>query len=144
MKRGKRFTSSTFATGFNQPQGFIVTGTGPKTVLRRAIGPSLSAAIPPVANPLGNPVLELHNPDGSVVTNDNWKDTQEAAITATGLQPSNDLESAILATLTPVDPAVSGSGEYTAVPRGNNAPAPVRPVRDLRHRRCRRDHLAIG
>ncbi len=100
--------------------GFIVTGTGPKKVILRAIGPSLSGANPPVANPLADPVLELHEPDGIIVTNRNWKDTQEAEIMATGLQPSNDLESAIVATLDPADPSVAGSGEYTAVLRGNN------------------------
>ena len=100
--------------------GFIVTGTGPKKVILRAIGPSFSGANPPVADPLADPVLELHKPDGTIVTNDNWKDTQEAEIMATGLQPSNDLESAMVDTLDPVDPSVAGSGEYTAVLRGNN------------------------
>ena len=33
--------------------------------------------------------------------NDNWKDTQQAEIEATGLQPTNDLESAIFQTLAP-------------------------------------------
>ena len=101
--------------------GFIVTGTGgPKKVLLRAIGPSLADANQPVANALANPVLELHKPDGSVITNNNWKDSQEQAITATHLAPTNDLESAIVATLDPLDPAVSGSGVYTAIVSGKN------------------------
>ena len=65
-------------------------------------------------------MLELHQPDGSVITNDNWKSSQQAEIEATGLAPTNDLESAIIATLPPVDPAVSGSGIYTAIVSGKN------------------------
>ncbi len=84
--------------------GFIITGTAPMHVLIRAIGPSLSPGIP---DPLADPVLEF----GSL-TNDNWRDTQEAAIIATGIQPSNDLEAAIDATLSP--------GFYTAIVRGKN------------------------
>ena len=74
--------------------GFIVTGISPKRVIVRAIGPSLSAfGVPGV---LADPTLELHSPDGSVTTNDNWKDDQQGEIEATGLQPSNDAESAIV------------------------------------------------
>jgi hypothetical protein len=58
-------------------------------------------------------VLELHGPSGfTTVINDNWRDTQEMAITATGLAPTDDSESAIDATLAP--------GAYTAVVRGKN------------------------
>jgi hypothetical protein len=48
-----------------------------------------------------------------VATNDNWKNTQQAAIQATGLAPPNDLEAAILATV--------ATGNYTAILQGNNA-----------------------
>jgi len=93
--------------------GFIITGTGPKRVLLRAIGPSLTqSGFPP---PLGDPVLELHGPRGFVtITNDNWRDdpVQEAAIIAAGIPPANNLESAIDATLDP--------GAYTAIVRGKN------------------------
>ena len=93
--------------------GFIVTGTAPKHVLIRAIGPSLTGFGVPDA--LANPALELHGP-GEFVTmaNDNWRDTQEAAIQATGIAPSHDLESAIDATLNP--------GAYTAVARAAITP----------------------
>lgn len=94
--------------------GFIITGDAPKEVILRAIGPSLAEM--DVANPLADPVLELHQGIGGVdtvlATNDNWKDTQQAAIEATGLQPKNDLESAILRTLDP--------GSYTAIVSGKN------------------------
>lgn len=92
--------------------GFIITGTLPKHVLLRAIGPSLTdSGVPDV---LADPVLELHGPGAFVtITNDNWKDdpVQEAAILATGIPPTNDLESAIDATLAP--------GAYTAIGRGS-------------------------
>lgn len=89
--------------------GFIITGNGSKNLVVRGIGPSLAnVGIP---NPLADPELELHTPGGSLV-NDNWKNTQQAAIKATGLAPTNDLESAILATLDP--------GVYTAILRGKN------------------------
>ena len=76
----------------------------------RAIGPSLGAF--GVVGALADPTLELHEPDGTIVTNDNWKDTQEAEIIATTIQPTNDLESAIVATLAP--------GAYTAIVSGKN------------------------
>jgi hypothetical protein len=93
--------------------GFIITGTAPKHVLIRAIGPSLAGL--GVPNALADPVLELHGSGSfATVTSDNWRDdpAQEIAITATGLAPTNNLESAIDATLIP--------GSYTAVVRGKN------------------------
>lgn len=93
--------------------GFIIMGTAPKHVLLRAIGPSLSGFGVPDA--LADPVLELHGPGAfATVINDNWRDDalQEAAIIATGIPPTNNLESAIDATLNP--------GAYTAILRGKN------------------------
>jgi hypothetical protein len=91
--------------------GFIITGSVPKHVIVRAIGPSLTRF--GITNPLLDPVLELHGPGSfSTITNDNWRDTQEAAIQATGLAPTDDRESAIDVTLAP--------GSYTAIVRGKN------------------------
>jgi uncharacterized delta-60 repeat protein len=90
--------------------GFIITGTDPKEVIVRGIGPSLGAV--GVIGFLADPVLELHKSDGTIVTNDNWKDTQQVEINATGFAPGSDLESAILATLDP--------GAYTAIVSGKN------------------------
>jgi hypothetical protein len=91
--------------------GFIITGSTPKHVVVRGIGPSLVQS--GLADVLADPVIELHGPSGFItVTNDNWRDAQEMAITATGLAPSNDLESAIDATLAP--------GAYTAVLKGKD------------------------
>jgi CSLREA domain-containing protein len=88
--------------------GFIITGTQPKKVILRAIGPSL-----PVSDALQNPLLELHGPNGSITINDNWIDApNKQAIIDTTVAPSNNLESAILTTL----PAHNSA--YTAVVRG--------------------------
>ena len=92
--------------------GFIITGGSGKNVIIRAIGPTLTQfGIDPAAV-LADPVLELHGPAGfTTVINNNWRTTQQAAIQATGIPPTNDLESAIVATLLP--------GQYTAIVRGN-------------------------
>jgi sugar lactone lactonase YvrE len=142
-------TKSTFATGLSGPEGlafqptphqlfnistrgfvgtgdavliggFIITGNGMvnSKVLIRAAGPSLTAL--GVSGALQDPVLRLFNSSGTVIaSNDNWKDTQQAAIQATGLAPTDDRESAILASL----PAgaftaiVTGAGNTTGVAR---------------------------
>ena len=90
--------------------GFIIVN-GPLRVVVRGIGPSL---IPfGIPNALADPTLELRDGNGALVlANDNWRQTQEAELTATGLQPSNDLESALVMTLQP--------GGYTALLRGTN------------------------
>jgi hypothetical protein len=90
--------------------GFIISGSAPKKVIVRAIGPSLGNF--GVQGALANPTLELHEPDGTVISNDDWKDDQQLEIEATGLQPSNDLESAIVETLAP--------GAYTAIVQGKD------------------------
>ena len=95
--------------------GFIVTGNAPKRVIIRAIGPSL-----PVDGKLADPTLELHDSHGLLGSNDNWRDTQESEIIASTIPPTNDLESAIVATLAPLDPNVPGSGAYTVIVSGKN------------------------
>jgi uncharacterized repeat protein (TIGR03803 family) len=87
--------------------GFIINGTDPKKVIIRGIGPSLSG----VGSTLEDPILELHQGNLTLATNDNWRQNQ-GAVEATGLQPNNDLESAIVTTLTP--------GAYTAILSGRN------------------------
>jgi hypothetical protein len=93
--------------------GFIITGTAPKHLLLRAIGPSLTQL--GIANALADPVMQLHGPGGfGTIANDNWRDDpiQELAIIATGIPPGNDLESAIDVTVLP--------GAYTAIVSGKN------------------------
>jgi len=96
--------------------GFILTGTTSTNLLFRGIGPSLGGA--GVPNALPNPTLDLRDGNGTqLLANDNWRDTQEAAIIATGIPPTNDLESAIVANLNP--------GSYTVVLRGSGTPTGV-------------------
>lgn len=90
--------------------GIIIGGNQNKRVLVRAIGPSLSDKNVP--NPLQDPTLELYQGGSRIVMNDNWKDSQEADIRATGIAPNRDAESAVIAILSP--------GEYTMVLRGKN------------------------
>ena len=94
--------------------GFIITGSDPKRVIIRGMGPSLNG----VGVTLSDPTLELHQGNTTLATNDNWKiddqtgQSQEAAIRATTIPPSNDLESAIVISLSP--------GSYTAILAGKN------------------------
>ena len=94
--------------------GFIITGTDPKPVVLRAIGPSMTVGGTPVAGRMADPVLELRDSSGALITtNDNWKDAPERTqIEGAGIAPTDDNESAILRTLVP--------GNYTVVLRGKN------------------------
>jgi plastocyanin len=96
--------------------GFIIGGTASQRVLIRAIGPSLASS--GVANALQDPTLELHDGNGTLLnSNDNWKSAQETEITATGAAPSDEHESAMVATLSPAG--------YTAIVRGVNSTSGV-------------------
>ena len=92
--------------------GFILTGSAPKNVVLRALGPSLNVNGQPLAGRLANPTLELRNGAGNLITsNDNWMTgAQRQQIMNLGLAPSNAQESALLASLQP--------GSYTAIVRG--------------------------
>jgi hypothetical protein len=94
--------------------GFIISGTDPKQVMLRAIGPSMKVGGTPVVGRMEDPVLELRNSSNALITsNDNWKDSPERAqIEESGIAPTDDRESAIVRTLTP--------GNYTVVLRGTN------------------------
>jgi hypothetical protein len=100
--------------------GFIIGGSSPKTVMVRAIGPSLTAfGVPGV---LANPVVVLFSGQTPIARNDDWQVTDPlcqssghtcgapADITATGSAPSHPQEAAILITLPP--------GPYTAIVSG--------------------------
>ena len=102
-------------------RGFVGTGDhviiaglsipGPQTarVLFRGVGPSLSNH--GVTQPLQDPRLDLFNVQGArIATNNNWRDSQQAVIMATGMAPANNLEAAIRANLLP--------GNYTAIMSG--------------------------
>jgi hypothetical protein len=93
--------------------GFIITGTGSKTVVVRGLGSTLAQPPFNVPGVLADPTLQLFDSGGHPFWfNDNWKDTQQAQIQATGLAAPNDLESGILQILQP--------GNYTAILSGKN------------------------
>lgn len=88
--------------------GFIITGSEPKKVVLRGLGPLL-----PVNENLADPTLELHGSSGLVATNDNWRDTHQDELIATTIPPNNDYDSALVQTLDP--------GAYTAILAGKGA-----------------------
>ncbi|MEO8044291.1 MAG: hypothetical protein ABI674_05240 [Spartobacteria bacterium] len=90
--------------------GVIITGLDSVHIVVRAIGPSLGNF--GVIGALQDPTLELHDANGNVTSNDNWRDTQQDELLADQLAPTDDRESAIAATLLP--------GAYTAIVRGKN------------------------
>jgi hypothetical protein len=100
--------------------GFIIAGDSPKTVLVRAVGPSLAAfGVPGV---LANPTLQLFAGPTAIAENDDWQVSlplcqqtghtcgTPADIAAGGLAPSAPQEAAVFITLAP--------GPYTAIVRG--------------------------
>ena len=93
--------------------GFIVVGSGFKDVLIRGLGPSLASA--GITGALADPIIELHSGTSNVIIaeNDNWMNNQKTEIEATGLQPSNDAEAALITTL--------AAGTYTVIERGKQA-----------------------
>ena len=92
--------------------GFIVTGTDPKTLVLRALGPSLSGF--GLSGLLNDPVLSVYNSSRTLIaSNDNWQsDPNHFVVEANGLAPANLFESAIAQTLAP--------GAYTVVLTGKD------------------------
>ena len=94
--------------------GFIASGDNGSyaQVLVRGLGPTLARPQFGVLGTLADPVVTLVDANGNVVqSNNNWKDSQQTEIKATGFAPPNDLEAAMLA---PV-----AAGNYTAILSGN-------------------------
>jgi hypothetical protein len=92
--------------------GFIISGTESKKVIVRGLGPSLAVNGVPLPDRLADPALDLFEGDTLIMSNNNWKDSQQSEIEATGIPPTDDLEAAMVATLAP--------GSYTAILRGND------------------------
>jgi hypothetical protein len=68
------------------------SGAAKRTFLIRALGPSLN-----ISGALANPQIEVRASDGTLVGhNDNWRDSQQQQIIATGAAPTNDQEAAIV------------------------------------------------
>lgn len=93
--------------------GFIIRGAAKATVVVRGIGPSLTGA--GIPSPLPDPVLTLYDSNGiALSSNDDWPSSLQAEqIVGLGLAPASQLESAILAVLSP--------GSYTAIVAGKGA-----------------------
>jgi arylsulfate sulfotransferase len=92
--------------------GFIVSGTDPKGMVLRALGPSLRRF--ELSGLLADPVLSVYNSSGTLVAiNDNWQtDPSRFFVEANGLAPENPSESAVARTLPP--------GAYTVIVRGKD------------------------
>jgi hypothetical protein len=94
--------------------GFIIRGPDSKSVVLRALGPSLGQALAPTYL-LQDPVLQLRAADGTLIAeNDNWKDDPATPFLLQGspFAPKDDRESVIVASLVP--------GAYTAIMSGKN------------------------
>ena len=91
--------------------GFIASGgNGSTQVVVRGLGPTLTQF--GVLGALADPALTLVDGNGNIVrSNNNWRDRQQAEIQATGKAPPNDLEAAILTTVS--------AGNYTVILSGN-------------------------
>jgi hypothetical protein len=110
-------TRNDVGTGNNVMIGGVII-TGQKTVVVRALGPTLTQF--GVANALHDPALELRNAQGTLVdSNDNWQSSpHKAQIQASGFAPPNPDEPAVFVTLS--------MGNYTAVVHGvGSAPTGV-------------------
>jgi hypothetical protein len=90
--------------------GFVIRGDRERRVLVRGVGPSLAAS--GVANPLLDPVLEIHDQNGQIAANDDWRSDQETEINAAGFAPGDNREAAVILSLWP--------GSYTAIVRGKD------------------------
>ena len=92
--------------------GFIVTGTQPKTMVLRALGPSLSGF--GLSDVVADPDLSVYDASGTLITsNDNWQsDPNHFIVESNGLTPSSPLEPAMARNLPP--------GAYTVIVRGKN------------------------
>ena len=92
--------------------GFVVSGINSKTVVLRALGPSLSRF--GLSDVLRDPVLKVYNSSGALIaTNDDWQgDPNHFIVESNGLVPPNLSESAMARSLAP--------GAYTVIVRGKD------------------------
>ena len=107
-------TRASVGTGENVIVGrFVVRGPSNKSLVLRALGPSMEVNGTPVDDVLDNPMIELQDSSGrSVAANDDWQNAQQAEIEATGLAPRNPGEAAMRVALP--------RGEYSVVLSGRN------------------------
>jgi hypothetical protein len=91
--------------------GFIKQNAATKRVMVRALGPSIG-----FSGTLADPVLRVFDSSGQIATNDNWRSTQQAEISASGLAPGNDKEAAVIINLV----NAAANTNYTAILSGSN------------------------
>ena len=111
--------------------GFIISGTESKQIAVRGMGPSI-----PVTGKLGDPILNVYDKTGKLIsTNDNWN-SDRASVLASGLAPIYEREAVSVLTLAPgnytvtVGGALGGSGialveVYDLTPDTNSALANI-------------------
>lgn len=93
--------------------GFIIRSSESKRVIVRGIGPSLRSNGEALPGALQDPVLEVYDEAGTLIaTNDDWRSTQQAEVTASGLAPTDDHEPAVILNL--------AGGSYTAIVKGKS------------------------
>ena len=101
--RGTTFTGNNVLIG-----GFIVQGSQPAQLIVRCLAYSLASY--GVSGALGDSVIELHDANRIIASNDDWFTSSDAAtISSYHRDPPNSIESALLITLNP--------GNYTAIVR---------------------------
>jgi hypothetical protein len=102
--------------------GFVVNGTGSRSLLLRAVGPTLAGF--GVGGALADPRLTAFAGEAVLATNDNWGTAANAATVATTAAsvgafalPAGSLDAALLATFSPggYTAQVSGAGGATGV-----------------------------
>lgn len=90
--------------------GFIMSGSAPKRLAIRGMGPSTG-----LPGAIVDPTLELHDSSGTIATNDNWQSAaNKQDIIDLGLAPNSPTESVIMTTV----PSNTNGVAYTAVMRG--------------------------
>lgn len=99
--------------------GFILTGSAPKEITVRALGPSLNVGGQPVEGRMSNPAFTLFDAEGTPIGgNDNWLDSDRAReLSNRGLAPPHAAEAADIFRLSP--------GAYTASIEGVNGESGV-------------------
>lgn len=96
-----------------QIAGFIIGGAAPKKVLIRASGPALTKyGVPAV---LADPVLEVHDANTTIATNDDWQAANRADFQTVGVDnwDLGSKDAAVVLTLNP--------GAYTAIVSGKDS-----------------------
>jgi hypothetical protein len=102
------------ALGSGVTVGFVIAGAGPRTVLIRAVGPTLTSPPFNVSSAVGDPQLALYSGTARTGENNDWGGT--GALTTAFAQvgafalPASSRDAALIATLMPGNYSVQVSG----------------------------------